>query len=138
MIREFSDFHPVFSGVIIFLLFTLVPGAFLLLIGPLLVGAVNGERIVLFYALALQLLICRNVERPALVMIPFISILAGFIISDVYYVISMGLRPPGTGPSIRAYLITTAIVSVFGSELGGVVGGLLISGALSLVRALRN
>ena len=138
MITDFADFHPRLSALIIVLLFTLIPGGFMLLTGLLFGDAVNTAKILFFYALAIQLILSFKVERPILVMLPFVMMLGGFVVCEIVYTISLSMARPGAGPSAAAYFFSSAIITLFGSEITGVIAGLLIGGLISLVRMFRE
>ena len=137
MIREFTDRRPALSAVIIALLFSAVPGVFILAL-RLLPGGASGDagvKIVVLYAFILELLLCFQVERPIMWLLPFGLCLGGFLLAEILYTISMGLQAPGAGPSPLAFLVSSALVIVFGSEAGAVIGGLLCFGLISIVRS---
>lgn len=138
MITEFTDRRPTLSAVLIALLFTVAPGAFLLL-GEQVPGM--GEysaKLVFVYTLVLQLILWLKVERTILIMLPFILSLIGFIISEIVYTVSMGMAPIGAGPSPLAYVFSSALVTVFGIDAAASVGGLLAYGIIVIARKLRE
>ena len=138
MITEFTDRRPALSTVIIVLLFTLVPGAFMLVAGIASGGAWNGANIVFVYALILQLILWLTVERPILIMLPFIMALLGLIVSEVVYTVSESMYPIGQGPGVLALLFSSAAVTLFGAEAPGSIGGLLAYAVIVIVRKLRE
>ena len=138
MITEFTDRRPALSAVIIVLLFTLVPGAFMLMADVVSGGAWNSAAIVFAYALVLQLILWLTVERPILIMLPFIMALLGFIVSEVVYTVSEGMAPIGQGPSFPVFLFSSAVVTLFGAVGPGSVGGLLAYAVVVIVRKLRE
>lgn len=138
MITEFTDRRPTLSAVLIILLFTVVPGA-LLLLGEQIPGM--GEysaKLVFVYALVLQLILWLKVERTILIMIPFILALIGFIISEIVYTVSMSSAPIGAGPSPFAFLFSSALVIIFGIDAAASVGGLLVYALIVIARKLRE
>ena len=138
MITEFTDRRPALSAVIIVLLFTLVPGAFMLITDIVSGGTWNSATTVFVYALILQLILWLTVERPILIMLPFIMALIGFIVSETVYTISMSAAPIGAGPSPLAYLFSAAVVSLFGAVASGNVGGLLLYALIVILRKVRE
>ena len=138
MITEFTDRRPALSAVIIVLLFTLVPGAFVLIANIVSGGAWNGANIVFVYALILQLILWLTVERPILIMLPFIMALLGLIVSEIVYTVSESMAPIGQGPSTLVLLFSSAAVTLFGAEAPGSIGGLLAYAVIVIVRKLRE
>ena len=138
MITEFTDRRPTLSAVIIVLLFTLVPGAFMFITNIVSGGTWNSTTAVFVYALILQLILWLTVERPILIMLPFIMALLGFIVSEIVYTVSMSMAPIGQGPSILAFLFSSAVVTLFGAEASGSIGGLLLYAVIVIVRKLRE
>lgn len=138
MITDFTDRRPALSAVLITLLYTAVPGAFLLAAGYASGGSWNVEKIVVAYALVLQVILWRKVERPILILLPFLLALLGFIVSEIVYTVSLGSAPVGVGPSPLAFLLSSALVILFGSEAAGCVGGLLVYGLIVIVRKVRE
>lgn len=138
MITEFTDRRPALSAGIVVLLFTLVPGAFMLITDIVSGGTWNCAAAVFVYALILQLILWLTVERPILIMLPFIMALLGFIVSEVVYTVSEGMAPIGQGPSVPALLFSSAAVTLFGAEAPGSIGGLLAYAVIVIVRKLRE
>ena len=138
MITEFTDRRPTLSAVIIVLLFTLVPGAFMFITNIVSGGTWNSTIAVFVYALILQLILWLTVERPILIMLPFIMALLGFIVSEIVYTVSMSMAPIGQGPGILAFLFSSAVVTLFGTEASGSIGGLLLYAVIVIVRKLRE
>ena len=138
MITEFTDRRPALSAVIIVLLFTLVPGALMLLTDIVSGGAWNPTAIVFVYAMILQLILWLTVERPILIMLPFIMALLGLVASEIVYTVSESMTPIGQGPGAPALLFSSAAVILFGAEAPGSVGGLLIYAVIVIVRKLRE
>ena len=138
MITEFTDRRPTLSAVIIALLFTLVPGVFMLVTDIISGGAWNPMAAVFVYALILQLILWLTVERPILIMLPFIMALLGFIASEIVYTVSESMAPIGRGPSAPAFLFSSSMVALFGAEAPGSIGGLLIYAVIVIVRKLRE
>ena len=137
MITEFTDRRPAFSAVIIVLLFTLVPGAFMLITDMVSGGTWNCAAAVFAYALILQLVLWLTVERPILIMLPFVMALLGLIVSEIVYTVSLSMTPIGR-PSTLALLFSSAVVTLFGAEAPGSIGGLLIYAVIIIVRKLRE
>ena len=138
MITEFTDRRPNLSAVIIVLLFTLVPGAFMLITNIVSGGTWNSTTAVFVYALILQLILWLTVERPILIMLPFIMALLGLIVSEIVYTVSESMAPIGQGPSAIVLLFSSAVVTLFGAEAPGSIGGLLIYAVIAIVRKLRE
>ena len=138
MITEFTDHRPILSAVIIVLLFTLVPGAFMLITDIVSGGTWNSAVTVFVYALILQLILWLTVERPILIVLPFIMALLGFIVSEIVYTVSLSMAPIGQGPSTFAFLFSSAVVTLFGAEASGNIGGLLVYAIIVIVRKLRE
>ena len=136
MITEFTDRRPAISAVIIVLLFTLVPGAFMLITDIVSGGTWNSTTAVFVYALILQLILWLTVERPILIMLPFIMALLGFIVSEIVYTISEGMAPIGQGPGALVFLFSSAVVTLFGAEAPGSIGGLLAYAVVVIFRKL--
>ena len=138
MITEFTERRPALSALLIALLFTVVPGAFMLAVLFATGGQDNGAGMVFLYALVLQLILWLKVERPILIVMPFIMALVGFIISEVVYTVSMGMGPIGQGPSAFAFLLSSALVTLFGAESAANVGGLVLYAGIVILRKLRE
>ena len=138
MITEFTDRRPALSAVIIVLLFTLVPGAFMLITDVVSGGTWNSTITVFVYAMILQLILWLTVERPILIMLPFIMALLGLIVSEVVYTVSESMAPIGRGPSVPVLLLSSAAVTLFGAEAPGSIGGLLLYAVTVIVRKVRE
>ena len=138
MITEFTDRRPTLSAVIIVLLFTLVPGAFMLITDIISGGTWNSATFIFVYALVIQLILWLTVERPILIMLPFIMALLGLIISEIVYTVSLSMAPVGRGPSALALFFSSAVVTLFGAEAPGSIGGLLIYAVIVVIRKLRE
>lgn len=136
MITEFTDRRPTLSAVIIVLLFTLIPGAFMLITDIVSGGTWNSAAIVFIYALILQLILWLTVERPILIMLPFIMALLGFIVSEIVYTVSESMAPIGQGPSAPVLLLSSGVIALFGAEVPGSIGGLLVYAVIVIVRKL--
>lgn len=134
MLTEFADWHPRLSALIIAVLYTVVPGVFMLAADTLSGGRINTALIVVIYAFVLQLILWFKVERPALIMLPFGMILVGFVVCEIVYTVAMSAVAPGETPSLLAMLFSSAIVTVFGAEAAGVIGALLCYGVIVIVR----
>ena len=136
MITEFTDRRPALSAVLIVLLFTVVPGAFLL-VGERLPGiGENAGNIVFVYMLILQVILWMKVERPILNVLPLILSFIGFIISEIVYTVSMGMAPIGVGPSPLVYVFSAALVTLFGIVAAASIGGLLLYGVIAIVKTV--
>ena len=138
MMTEFTDRRPALSAVIIVLLFTLVPGAFMLITDIVSGGTWNSTTAVFVYALILQLILWLRVERPILIMLPFVMALLGLIVGEVVYTVSESMAPVGRGPGTLAFLFSSAAVTLFGAEAPGSIGGLLAYAVIVIVRKLRE
>ena len=138
MITEFTERRPGLSALLIVLLFTLAPGVFMLCFSMATGGENNGAALVFVYALILQLILWLKVERPILIMLPFIMALIGFIVSEVVYTLSMSAAPIGMGPSAPAFLFSSALVILFGAEAAANIGGLLLYALVVIFRKLRE
>ena len=143
MVREFTDRRPVASGVLIFVLFFVVPGIFLLAMGMLLPsrGGDIAISVISVYAFVLEFILLLQVERPALVAQPFVMALLGFIIAEIVYTVSESANAIGAGPGLFAMLFSDALITVLGSEVGSVLAALpaywLFLGVRKLVDHIR-
>lgn len=138
MITEFTNRRPTLSAVLIVLLFTVVPGAFMLLAQQVPGIGESSAKIAFVYALVLQLILLFKVERPILIALPFILALLGFIISEIVYTVSMSAAPIGAGPSPLAFLFSSALVILFGIVAAASIGGLLAYGVIVSFKKLRE
>lgn len=136
VLHEFADRHPTLSAVIVAALFTVVPGALMFLMKALSGSGGNAGTILFLYALALELFLCLKMEHPILFMLPFAIVLIGFIVCEVVYTVSESMNPPGVGPSALVFLLSSAVVTLFGAEAAGIVGGLLAWPVISLLRKI--
>ena len=134
MITDFTDRRPALSALLIVFLFTVVPGAFLFL-GELFGDGGISTKIVFVYVLVLQVILWFKLD-PILVMTPFILSLLGFIVSEVVYTVSLSNAPVGAGPNFSALLFSSALVVLFGIVGVGSVGGLLVFGAIIILKKL--
>lgn len=134
MITEFTDRHPTLSAVLIVLLYTVVPGAFMLIVQQMPEIGENSAKIAFVYALVLQVILLFKVDRPILAMLPFILALIGFIVSEIVYTLSMSIAPIGAGPSPLAFLFSSVLVILFGIVAIASVGGLLAYGVIVVVK----
>ena len=138
MIAEFTERRPVLSTVLVVLLFTVVPGAFMLIAALVSGGEFNSAGVVFVYALILQLILWLKVERPILIILPFIMALLGFIVSEIVYTVSQGMNPVGQGPGVFALLFSSAVVTLFGAEGAGNVGGLILYAIIVIIKKVRE
>lgn len=138
MISDFTDRRPALSAVLIALLYTVVPGAFLLIAEYLPGGGEFSAKIVFVYALVFQVILWLKVERPILVFFPFLMALLGFIISEIIYTVSLSMAPIGAGPSSLAFWVSSALVVLFGTEGTACIGGLLAYGVIVILKRLRE
>ena len=138
MITEFTDRRPTLSAVLIAVLYTLVPGAFMLIADIVSGGTWNSTTTVFVYAMILQLILWLTVERPILIMLPFIMALLGLVVSEIVYTVLESMTPIGQGPGALALLFSSAVVTLFGAEAPGSIGGLLIYAVVVIVRKLRE
>lgn len=138
MITDFADRRPALSAWIIAALFTVIPAGFVFLVDWLSGGEVNTALICLFYALAVQLALWLTVRRPILVVLPFLIMLVGFIVSEIVYTVALSMRAPGAVVSSFAYYFSSAIVSVFGAEAVGVIVAPFVFGLVCLVKKIRE
>ena len=138
MITEFTDRRPALSALLIVLLFAVIPGAFMFLVTLLTGGEENGAGIVFLCALVLQLILWLKVERPILIMLPFIMALLAFIVSEIVYTVSEGMAPIGQGPSLLAAFFASALVTLFGTIAAASIGGLLLYAVILIFRKLRE
>lgn len=136
MLTEFTDRRPALSAAVILLLFTAVPGAFLLLaeLMPGLGGLV--PRLVFVYVLVLQVVLWCKVERPILVMSPLILSLLGFVVSEIVYTISIATPSAGAGAHPLVVLLSSVLVTLFGMLGAASVGGLLAYGGIVILKKL--
>lgn len=125
MLTEFADRRPALSAVLIVLLFTAVPGAFLLIARQISGSVGSFTKIVFVYELVLQVILWFKVERPILNMLPFILSLLGLIVSEIVYTVSMSMAPIGAGPSPLAFVFSSVLVILFGLGGAASVGGLI-------------
>ena len=138
MITKFTDRRPVLSTVLVVLLFTVIPAAFMLTAVLVSGGQENGAWIVFIYALVLQVILWLKVERPILIILPFIMSLLGFIAAEIIYTISEGMAPVGQGPSPMVFLLSSAVVTLFGHVAAASIGGLLLYALIVIGKKLRD
>lgn len=138
MIADFTDRRPALSAVLIALLFTLVPGAFVVAVELAFGGEADPMVAVVIYAAVLQVLLWCKVERPVLIMLPLIMAILGFIVSEIVYTVSLSRAPVGAGPSPLALIFSSALVILFGAEGAGSIGGLLVYGVIVIFKKLRE
>lgn len=136
MIADFAYRHPVLSGWLIALLFTVAPVLLVVLFNILFAGMINGAAVIVIYAAAVQLFLCLKIERPILAALPFILSLIGLIVCEIVYTLYMGSNAPGFGPSAIIYFISSVLVIVFGGNAAGIIGGFLLSLLIAGVRKL--
>ena len=140
MIREFTDRRPTASAVLLFVLFFVVPGLFLLIMSLLLPESGDGIAIsvISVYAFVLEFILLVSVERPALIGQPFIMALLGFIIAEIVYTVSESANPIGAGPGAIAFLVSNAVITILGSEVGSILAALPAYWLFLAVRKLVN
>lgn len=138
MIAEFTDRRPALSAVLIVTFFTVVPGAFMFFVKGLTGSGGDAATIIFFYALVLQLILWLRVERPILIMLPFLMALFGFIVCEIVYTISSSAALPGVGPSPLVYFLSSAVVTLFGAEASGSVGGLIVYAIIIIFKKVRE
>ena len=138
MITEFTDRRPVLSTVLVTALFTVVPGAFMFIVKAVTGSGGDAAMIIFVYALVLQLILWLKVERPILIMLPFIMSLLAFIVSEIVYTVSESMAPIGQGPSPLVFFLSSALVTLFGTVAAASVGGLLIYAGIVIVKKIRE
>lgn len=136
MIDDFTDRHPKLSGVIIVILFTLVPAAFFIITNVAFPGGLNTAKLLIVYALLLQAVLSLKVERMSLVILPFILMIFAVFLCEAIYLVSVGLKPPGAGPDAVAYMFSSVIAAVFGPEMIGIVVALIGCAFISAIKEL--
>ena len=136
MITEFTDRRPTLSAFILVGLCIVLPIIFTVTVNILAGNAINSAAILFFYALVIQVVLLLKVERPALIILPFICALLGFIICEIIYTVSMGMSSPGIGPSALVYYLSSVIVIVFGAESAGMIAGLFVYILITILRKL--
>ena len=134
MLAEFADRNPRLSALIIALLYTVVPALFMLAADTLSGGRINTALILVIYAFAVQMVRWFTLERPILIMLPFGMILIGFVVCELIYTLAQSAVRPGMPPSALAVFFSSAVVTVFGAEVVGVIGALLCYGIIVTVR----
>ena len=135
MINVYTERYPVLSGFIVAGLFTVVPGAIMLITKAITGSAGDAGNFIFVYALALELFMCFTVGRFSLLILPFGMALGGFIIAEIIYTISEGLAPQGVGPDAVTFWISSFLVTLFGMESAAVVAAPFCYGLLALLRA---
>ena len=138
MIKEFTDRRPVLSTALVVALFTVVPGAFMLIVRAVTGSGSNASDAIFIYALILQLILWLKVERPILIVLPFIMSLIGFITAEIVYTVSQGTAPVGEGPSYLVFLFSSAVVTLFGHVAAASIGALLIYALIVIFRKVRE
>ena len=138
MINEFTDRRPALSAVLIALLFSLVPGIFMFIVKAITGSGGDAAMIIFVYALVLQLILWLKVERPILIMLPFIMALLAFVVSEIVYTISESAAPIGQGPSPFAFFFASALVTLFGTIAAASIGGLLLYAVIVIFRKVRE
>lgn len=137
MITDFTDRRPVLSGVLITMLFTLIPAVFVIA-EPLIPWVeLNTAAVLIVYAIVLQSVLSLNVERMSLVMLPFAIMLVAVIVCELIFLISVGFNPPGADPDAFMYMFSSVIVMIFGPEMVGVASALIVCSVISIIRELR-
>ena len=136
MIKEFTDRRPALSALLVVALFTVVPGGVMCLAAALSGGRENAAGFVLVYTLLLQTLLWLKVERPILNLIPFVMSLLGLIVSEIVYTVSLSMTPVGVGPDAMAMLFSAGLVTLFGAEAAGSVGGMILYVGLAVLKKL--
>ena len=136
MINDFTDRNPRLSGVIIVVLFTLVPTLFFIITNIVFRGELNTAKILIVYALLLQAVLSIKVERMSLVILPFIVMIFAVFLCEAIYLVSVGLKPPGAGPDAVAYMFSSVIAAVFGPEMIGIVTALIGGAIISVIKEL--
>lgn len=136
MITDFADRHPAITAWIIAGLFTVLPAGFIFLVDWLSGGEVNTALICLFYALAVQLVLWLTVRRPILVVMPFLIIVIGFVVSEILYTVAISLQTPGAGIGRVVLSLSSAIVVVFGAQAVGVLVAPFLFGLICLVKKI--
>ena len=138
MITEFTERRPVLSTVLVVLLFTVVPGAFMFIVKAVTGSGGDAAMIIFVYALVLQFILWLKVERPILIMLPFIMSLLAFIVSEIVYTVSESAAPIGQGPSPLAFFFSSALVTLFGTIAAASIGGLILYAVIVIFRKVRE
>lgn len=136
MITDFADRHPAVTAWIIAALFTVLPASFMFLVDWLSDGEVNTALICLFYAFAVQLVLWLTVRRPILVVMPFLIIVIGFVVSEILYTVAISMQTPGAGVGRVVLSLCSAIVTVFGAEAVGVLVAPFVFGLICIVKKI--
>ena len=126
MIRSFTDRKPGVSAALIAVFFFAVPGVLMFADDMLFRGALHMASVFFFLSIAAQTVMIATVERPILVMEPFLLGLVCLIVSDVAYFVSESAAAPGTGPSAAVYIASAYGVSVGGGNAAAAVGALIV------------
>ena len=135
MLNIYSERYPVLSGFIVAGLFTVVPGAVMLITQAITGDAGNAGNFIFLYALALELFMCFTIGRFSLLVLPFGMSLVGFIIAEIIYTVSQGLSPQGIGPDPITFWISSFLVTLFGVVSAGVLAAPFCYGFIALLRA---
>lgn len=119
----FTESHPKLTALIIAALMIPVPGiwsvATYFFFGP----DFNSALPIVVYTAAIQLLLCRFVERFIFVLQPFLMAISGVALSNVTYAIALTGMNGDYGFGAIFYFISAMAVTLFGAEFIGVVFG---------------
>ncbi len=126
MIKSFTDRRPGVSAALIAVFFFAVPGVLMFADDMLFRGALHMASVFFFLSLAAQTVMMAAVERPILIMEPFLLGLALLVVADVAYYASMAAGAPGAGPSYAVYVASAYGVSVGGGNAAAAVGALIL------------
>ncbi len=134
-IRFFTDRHPKLSAALIALLMVVPPAIWVSVTYFALGRDFNSAAAVVVYAFIMQVLLCLAVERFVLVAMPFLMVIGGLAVCQIFYVISMA-----TSGLVNAltYIISALGVSLLGSEFVGVFFGAAAYFLIVIVRAIVN
>ena len=138
MITEFTNRRPVLSTVLVVLLFTLVPWAYMVGASIATGGASSGTGVVFIYALILQFIMWLKVERPILIVLPFIMSLIGLIVSEIAYAVGRGIVPIGMGPSLPIRVLASEVVGLSGHVAAASIGALILYSIIVIFKKLRE
>ena len=138
MITKFTDRRPVLSTVLVVLLLTVVPGAFMIGASMVTGEANSGTGVVFVYALILQFIMWLKVERPILIVLPFIMSLIGLIVSEILYTVGRGVVPIGMGPSLPIRVLASEVVGLSGHVAAASIGALILYSIIVIFRKVRE
>ena len=138
MITEFTNRRPVLSTVLVVLLFFLVPGAFMVGASIATGGASSGTGVIFIYALILQFILWLKVERPILIVLPFILSLIGLVVSEIVYAVGRSVFSVGLGPGPYIHLFVSGAVGLTGHVAAASVGGLILYSLVVIFRKVRE